>query len=369
MFVLWHDRKPFVAGRRMRPVPLLALASFACVPQAMAAGEARPVYREIGDWLLACDNLRNCVARAALDPAATLVPGDDADVRMDIVRQAGPQGGITIRLDAEDRIDLAGLHITARALPPGLAWHVDSDGAGATLTGEPARRFVRVIVDAPALMLSRSGPARISLRGLAAVLLAMDEAQGRVGNASALVRPGPGPAGLTPPPTLPPRIRVGPPVPALADAGRLARDVRRMRGAIFAAHECDRPARDDVAYPLTATDAIVVLGCGRFAYQGSVLVFRTPRNRPAAATLLALPDPPAARPTDAARAGEYVEGDYDPATRTFSEFSKGRGMADCGSATEWTFDGTAFRVSAFRWQDRCAGAAPGDWPVLYRTRR
>ncbi|KQN03853.1 DUF1176 domain-containing protein [Sphingomonas sp. Leaf25] len=358
-----------MADRLARSILLLPLALCLQGPAAMAATDARPVYREIGDWLLACDNLRNCVARAARDPAAAPVAGDDAEVRMDIARDSGPNGAVTVRLQAEHRIDPTSIHIGTRPLPRDLPWRIGGDRQDASLTGEPARRFVRAIVDAPALMLARAGPAQISLRGLAAVLLAMDEAQGRVGNASALVRPGSGPADLTPPPMLPPRIRVGPPAPALADAQRLARAVRRGQATIIAAHECDRSSDDDAAYPLTRTEAIVVLGCGRFAYQTSVLLFRTPRDRPAAATLLTLPDPPAARPTDAASAGEYVEGDYDPATRTFVEVSKGRGMADCGSATEWTFDGTAFRVSAFRWQDRCAGTTPGEWPVLYQTRR
>lgn len=213
------------------------------------------------------------------------------------------------------------------------------------------------------------GSAHLSLRGLAAVLLAMDEAQARIGNASALMRPGPAPASATPPPVRPPRVRVAPPAPPLTNATALVAAMRRLHAKAFAAHGCDRdPDGEDAAYPLTTSDAIVVLGCGRFAYQASVLVFRTPRDRSAAATLVKLPNPPAARAADSESAGEYVEGSYDPATQIFSEMSKGRGMADCGSATEWTFDGTAFRVSAFRWQDRCAGT-PGDWPILYRTRR
>lgn len=40
------------------------------------------------------------------------------------------------------------------------------------------------------------------------------------------------------------------------------------------------------AYPLTTLNAIVVLGCSRYAYQTSALVFRTPRDRPAAALIL-----------------------------------------------------------------------------------
>lgn len=63
---------------------------------------------------------------------------------------------------------------------------------------------------------------------------------------------------------------------------------------------------------LTTSDAIVVLGCSRYACQMSVLVFRTPRDRPAAAMVLKLPDPPTAPPANDDRVGEYIEGGYDP---------------------------------------------------------
>lgn len=310
------------------------------------------------------------MARQVPEPAREPAPGEDGDAGMDIVRKAGPAGIIAVRLRADRKLDPTALHPAGAAPLLDLHWQRDSDGQDATLAGEPARRFVRAIVDAPRLMLDRSGPAHLSLRGLAAILLAMDEAQGRIGNASALVRPGPAPASATPTPAPLPIVRAATPSRPLAGGKALAATIRRLHARVFAAHECDLPpGGEDAAYPLTASDAIVVIGCGRFAYQTSVLAFRTPRDRPAAARLLSLPAPPLAPLPDADSAGEYVEGSYDPATRIFSEFAKGRGMADCGSATEWTFDGDAFRLSAFRWQDRCGGALAGDWPVLYRTRR
>jgi len=45
-----------------------------------------------------------------------------------------------------------------------------------------------------------------------------------------------------------------------------------------------------------------------------------------------------------------------------------RGIADCGNAEGSPFDGAEFRLSAFRWQDRCVGR-PGDWPALYPIRQ
>ncbi len=347
-----------------------AIALVAACSGTATAQAVRPVYREIGDWLIACDNTRGCLARHAPDPAQERAEVEPENIGMDIVRQAGPNGAITVRAWADRPLDPARFHVSGAALLSRLPWRPGDDGENATLSGDPARRFIRAIVDAPRLMLGSTGTAHLSLRGLAAVLLTMDEAQGRIGNASALMRPGPAPASATPPPAPRPIVRTGPPAPPLRNQKALVAAVRKFHSGIFAGHECDRePDGEDAAYPLTTSDAIVVLGCSRYAYQTSVLVFRTPRDRPSAAMLLKLPDPPAAPPADDDSVGEYIEGAYDPDSRIFSEFSKGRGIADCGSATEWAFDGRVFRISAFRWQARCGGTMPGDWPVLYRTRR
>ena len=111
--------------------------------------------------------------------------------------------------------------------------------------------------------------------------------------------------------------------------------------------------------------AIVLLGCGRFAYQTSVLAFVVPRGRPELARPLTLVTP--GQSADPETSGEYTGGSYDPDSRVFGVFEKGRGMADCGESAEWTWDGKAFHLSALARQQRCGGG-PGDWPVLFRSR-
>ena len=67
----------------------------------------------------------------------------------------------------------------------------------------------------------------------------------------------------------------------------LVATVRKLRSGTFAAHVCDRePDGEEAAYPLTTSNAIVVLECSRYAYQTTALVFRAPRDRPAAAMIL-----------------------------------------------------------------------------------
>lgn len=348
----------------------LTLALLAILPAPPAAQAVRPVYRTFGDWVLACDNTRTCLARQLPDPDRAADDGAERDAGLDIARDAGPDGAVAVRLHAQRPLDPAGVHVAGRAPVADLPWRRGDDAGEITLSGEAARRFVRGMIDAPALLTTRAGTARLSLRGLAATLLAMDEAQGRIGTVTALVRPGDAPARAVPAAIDPPRVVVGPPAPAIERGDALAGAVRRGQARLLAAHACRSDAdTDDAAYPLTPTEAVVVLGCGRFAYQSSVLAFRVPRDRPARATLLILPEPPIDRRADPAGAGEYVNGDYDPGQRLFAAYAKGRGLADCGDSTEWTFDGRAFRLSAFAWQERCGGGSAGDWPVLYRTRR
>ena len=144
--------------------------------------------------------------------------------------------------------------------------------------------------------------------------------------------------------------------------------MRRARSKDLKDQDCDPShAEFDEAEPLTATEALVILSCSNAAYQGNSLAYRVPRNRPEAARLLVMPAPPTQPRDETPGDGDYVDPEYDPQTAVFASSAKGRGLADCGASTEWTFDGRDFHVSAFAEQARCGGAA-GDWPTVYRTR-
>lgn len=64
-------------GRRRATIVVLMLAGLTILTTAPAQA-VRPIYREIGDWLLACDNARDCVARQA--PAADAAEDYDPDL-------------------------------------------------------------------------------------------------------------------------------------------------------------------------------------------------------------------------------------------------------------------------------------------------
>lgn len=327
---------------------------------------ASPDYREIGDWILGCDNTRRCVARYG-PRSPDGVPGGDTDVPgMMIVREEGPLG-LQIRLTGFGSFDTDDMLIDGRAAPA-ARWVDSDDHRDAMVVDEEAFRFLRGIVNARELTFpGRNLRQRVSLEGLTAVLLAMDEAQGRLGGRSAIVRTGPKPFGSSPRALAPPAISVRR-SPELPGGDALAAAVRAAQAALLKLHECDlEPDRADAAYRLSDRRALVLLGCGRFAYQTSSLAFTVDPGRPDAARLLILPQPPLVAAPDSADAlGEHVSLAFDPERSTLTELSKGRGMADCGSLTEWAFDGAAFRLSAFAWQQRCGGE-PEQWLTLYRS--
>lgn len=329
----------------------------------------QPIYREIGDWLVACDNTRQCVAKYVLGEYDDDTNPYDEDAGIVIERAAGPAGGLSVDLTSGSAFDPNTIRIDDAVMRRRLEWHRSDENRGASIDGDDALSFVRAMRDAKAVSWSgTSHGSRVPLRGLAAILIAIDEAQGRIGNVSALGRPGARPAAITPAPILPPIVRQGLNPAPLTNPTALAKAVRRLQGRVLAAHDCDREAGvGDSADPLDESNAIILLGCGRFAYQTSVLAFIVPRLDPGQARLLVLPDPLPSAPPDPESRGEYVEGSYNAASRIFGQYAKGRGMADCGTAQEWTFNGTGFQLSSYTLQKRCGGG-PGDWPTLFRTR-
>jgi hypothetical protein len=331
---------------------------------------APPVYLEVKDWVLACDNTRACFAKYDV--------ADDAHAGrgyLSLTRDAGPAGGLVVSLEATEDSAVPDPHtltLDGQLLPANAAWKVDVTPQTATLEGAPALAFVHAVAGGKVLAYS-DGQTRttVSLSGMTAALLAMDQAQGRLDGVTALARPGPKPASAVPAALSVPTLHAVPAARPLTGAGAFAAQVRTTETSLLRQHDCDADmAHDDQAAALNDQDAIVILGCRQGAYQATVMTFRAPRAAPQKAAQLILPLQPTMKASEIPQddRGEYVAEDgWDPKTATFIESAKGRGMADCGQSTEWVFDGVQFRVDSFSRLDRCCGGPPGDWPTLYRT--
>jgi hypothetical protein len=339
-------------------IGLAALAAAAAAPM-----PARPVYREIKDFVVACDNLRTCVVRWAPED------GDDGfGAYLAITREGGATGAIRVELAApeENRRPLVRtLMLDGRPLGRDLPWRGEESPA---LEGEQALAFVRAARNGEVLTFSDGVETRsVTLRGLTAALLAIDEAQGRLGTVGAYVRTGAAPNATVPaPPPLPVIVARRADAALTAPAG-FAAQVRRANARALS--DCDEARQDaDAAYPLTRGEVLVALGCMMHAYQSSMLLLRAPRDAPERAQLVVMPMAAGDQPPGPDDRGRFVEGEWDPKTASFFEAAKGRGLGDCGLSTSWVFDGAAFRLAEAHRMNRCAGGPPGDWPTVYRSK-
>jgi hypothetical protein len=352
----------------------------AALAVAMAAGAAsaatggvQPVYREIKQWVVACDNTRACVAKFVLDETGAR-PSDADPGYLEVIRAPGPQGAPKLVLQGDTHApDPSQFRLDGKPITGSFPWRRDDGEATDSLTGPDAVRFIQAIRDGSLLSYAPAKEAPwVSLSGMIAALLAMDDAQGRVGGVTALAKPGPATASAVPPAAPLPVVRAAPARRPLANAKAFAAAVRKSQKALLAKHDICTPeqASEDEAYALNDAEALVILGCYQAAYQSSALVLRAPRTAPEKARQVIFPPQPTVDPKAvAAQDGEYVGASWDPKRAAFSESAKGRGLADCGESSTWVFDGKDFHLAQFNSLTRCGGGpAAGDWPTLYRAK-
>ncbi|MBF0130661.1 MAG: DUF1176 domain-containing protein [Alphaproteobacteria bacterium] len=349
----------------------VVLAAFVVVFLAAASAVAAsprsvPVYVEIKDWLAACDNTRYCDARGFSDEH----PG----LSMVIRRQAGPEGRLEVAMASESRLDPATLMLDGTPMDMRANWRTRQDDRTTTIlaTDHTAAAFLKAIRNGTILSF---GPVKdattpvLSLRGLAAVMLLMDDVQGRIGGQTALTRSGPATVDQVPPePAAPIVAMAGPMAPPLSSQATrsLIDGVRASRQGVMAATECQpeedvrTPHEHDQAMLLSPHEALVLLECFRGPYQSASLAFRVPPGRPDQAERVTLDLPLEEAPIDT-----FFRAGYDPATHIFTMKANGRGIGDCGMSASWFFDGKAFQLAAYAKQGRCGGIV--SWPVLWRS--
>ncbi|AWH28753.1 MULTISPECIES: DUF1176 domain-containing protein [Stenotrophomonas] len=339
------------------------LLSLALAPSARAA---TPVYSDLGDWQLTCDNRNDCVA---------------------VARAVGYAGHL--------RISRAG---GLRSVPqlelfaPGVSaphWQVDGetpafDDPGRALapghqqwTGMAAvRARLQSLQGGRVLNYGARDIESISLSGVDALLQAFDRAQGRSGTDDGLL-PGTAAAQAHPRDALPTLS-----TPALARRvlsatarANLIADLRRLQAPALAQLHCDADdgslsRAHDGAWAIDATHDLVFIGCQAGMYNANVVAFvvadgQLPHTRP---LQLELADAPAVSDDETRfvlpRLGWPR---FDAAQGRLVETTLFRGAADCGHAASWRWDGRQFQIETLQLQRNCIGGEPGDWPLLWRS--
>ena len=318
---------------------------------ALAAGPPSVRFQH-HDWELDCDNTRTC--RAAGYHAED---GRNAPVTVLLERRAGPGTTIAAHLRLGERDDGSGtpasvaMTVDGRALGDiGIA---AGEGRGA-LTPVQSAALLRAVASAGQVAWHAEGRSwTLSGKGAAAVLLKMDEFQGRLNTQGAAIRKG-AKADSGVPPALPAPVVVAARVPATAPP-MLNQDDERLLLATLRKTAGNGDCADLVAVaggenafayaPLTNGKMLVSARCWRGAYNEGHGYWIANRRAPFSPVLVT-----------ASGTG------YDAGTITAAH--RGRGIGDCGGLDEWVWDGRRFVHTASSTTGMCRNiAAGGAWAL------
>ncbi len=321
------------------------------------------------DWELACDNTRTCRAAGYHSDA------DELAVSLLLTRKAGPGQGVSGQLMIGQYGDNEALshlpkvfkllvQINAQPAGPALVIHQDklvvdlSPAHVAALLAALPRTGSRITFTADA---PQAPSWHLSDQGAAAVLLKMDEAQGRVGTRGALIKKGPQNESAVLPALPVPVLTAAVVTPALlGDEKRLLALARSdaLHKALLTTTDEDKnfcpllvPEQVLTLHRLSATKLLASSPCWNGAYnagQGYWVINSTVPYQPELVT---------------SSGSEYGSGNIHAA-------QKGRGLGDCWSIDRWTWSGKRFVHSESSTSGMCKLMAPGGaWslPTIVMT--
>lgn len=332
---------------------LLASGLAASATHSGAAAEPVPLYRELRDWVVACDNQRRCQALSA--------PADRgySELRLNISRDPGQTGALQLILSYSGEGPAAQLMLDGVELSDQLDPVDPDNGLLLRREGEGARELITTLRNADRLVLDQDEDASVSLSGLSASLLLMDSVQGRIGTRGALYKPGAAADEQVAQEPALPALRAYPGFVPMDDQERAA-----IGSAVVAATREQwydgsfEAPREVLVHPLGKDEALVVMLLDCAAYNCEYALYRVARQPPHAERPLQIEEPPLAHSGLSGWVG------YDEASGRLAYLMKGRGIGDCGEAGDWLFDGEKFQLAGYSAMPRCAGSP--DWPRLWR---
>lgn len=339
---------------------LALLATWATLaPASPLSDKPKGLHFQHHDWEVACDNTRTCrVAGYQSD-------GDENAVSLLLTRQAGPGQAVDAKLtlgdygaeaaekaaQAEASKDLK-LFVSGRALGR-LPWRGDVGMFG--LSTAQLKAVLQALPRPQARIELRHGETvwTLSDQGAAAVLLKMDEAQGRQGTPGALARPGSRPESQVLPPLAPPEVEAarlptqpsGAPLSSIP--GLSPKAMAALRQALMGEAGDKRDA--DLEPPREQDFRFESLGGGQWL--ASSLCWRAAYNE--GYCMWVLKERPPHQPRLVTEmASEHSGG-------VISASHKGRGLGDCWSREERTWDGHEFVLTQESSSGMCRLITPG----------
>ena len=301
------------------------------------------------DWELACDNTRTCRAAGYHtdqdeEPNATIL----------ITRAAGPGTPVNIQLrlaDDERHPPAPSVDMTIDGKRMGTI-ELDRKTNIGTLSDTQTRALLPAILkDSKIAWRSGKTTWTISTAGANAVLLKMDDFQGRIDTPGALVRRGNKPESSVAPPLPAPVVQAAPVIQGKTDVALTAAQTRDLMAALRKAGAGDScellTANEDEggkleAHRLTQDKLLVSHICWMGAYNMGK-DYWVVNTKP--------PYSPTAVVSDADSYGNGV----------ITATEKGRGIGDCKETREWTWDGRTFAQTSDATTGMCRLFAGGAW--------
>ena len=320
---------------------LLAAAGAAPGPAPAAAPGEIKTFR---DWTVGCDNGRAC-------QAVGLMPENDMEAATAAVSRSAEPGAAPVAwLNVREGTPAA-------AIVDGRRFPLRPSPADAGFRPADAAAFVAALAAGRSAAVTDAAGKKLgalSVAGLSAALLYMDEKQGRLGTVTALVRKGPAPASAVPP---------APALPVIVSAPASSKPARRPTPAQIksarAGNACDDPSAEQPpqASRLDAATTLVLvpLACGSGAYNFLSIP-------------LLLDESGKARPVKLVpgeEAGLY-NAEWDAKARRLGTYMKGRGLGDCGTTQTFAWDGSRFRLAEQTEMGECRGSL--DYITTWRAR-
>ncbi|MDQ2820989.1 MAG: DUF1176 domain-containing protein [Pseudomonadota bacterium] len=313
------------------------------------------------DWELACDNTGTCRAAGyqvdAAEPAVSLLLTRVAGPRQEVTAQIqlgsyGDDDSALAKGVTELAVNAGGRAVGTIRLVPGAQASPLSDATLAALM--PA-----LLQSSEVRFSNGKKEWKLSTAGVSAVLLKMDEYQGRIGTVGAIVRKGSKPEdGVLKPVAAP--VVIAAPVPkegkeTLLQPVQRAALLKELR-KVASADDCGGLHEEKVEFAvarLSGTKLVASVVCESFAYNQTSMFWVINATAPYA---------PVSASGDATA---YANGQISSA-------SKGRGLGDCWSSTVHTWDGVQFVRTSESTTGMCRLVAPGgawELPTFVTTVR
>lgn len=341
----------------MRLFLLPALLAATSPLAASAAAPARTLYFQHHDWIAACDNTRTCRAAGyAADEQSTL--------SVLLTRQGGANqaihGRLSLQPDEGQTLPSGALHLRIREQDLGKLAPDKGEGTYALSAAQTAALLAALVRDGGINVTDAVGHRwLLSDKGAAAVLLKIDEYQGRLGTPGAVMRKGSAPEASVPAALPVPVVHKAATLDPAPDDPSLARlaaspALRAALRATLKDNSCEGLLEPDADVPLShspleirrldAQHVVVNVPCWRAAYNTGDGYW------------VARPQAPYQLQWVTSDAIDYDDGQIIAA-------QKGRGLGDCISQSTWTWTGTAFVATSEIAAGLCRGVPGGTWEL------